>query len=91
VRDWTYFIHLVDERGEIVTQLDQRPWDGRWPTTAWRANQPFYETAALVLPDNLPPGRYGIRMGFYIFDERLPLAGNTADFLLFPDVILVQP
>lgn len=91
VQDWTYFIHIVDGRGEIVTQLDQRPWNGRWPTTAWRPNQPFYETASFVLPEDISPGRYGIRLGFYIFDERLPLAGETADFFFLPDIIFVEP
>ena len=90
-RNWTYFIHIVDEQGQTVTQLDQRPWNGRWPTTAWKSNQPFYETVTLSLPANMPSGSYSIRLGFYIFDERLPLAGNTADFLLIPDAILIQP
>jgi hypothetical protein len=90
-RDWTYFIHIIDDQGEIVTQLDQRPWNGRWPTTVWQPNQPFLETATIFLPADMTPGTYDIRLGFYIFDERLLLAGNTAEFLLINDLITIQP
>jgi hypothetical protein len=90
-RDWTYFIHLVDEQHEIVAQLDQRPYQGRWPTTAWRPNMPFWETGVLKIPSELPPGIYSLRIGFYISDERLPLAGETADFLLLSNIITVEP
>lgn len=91
IRDWTYFIHIVNDQGEIVTQLDRRPWNGRWPTTVWQPNHPFQETATLSLPADIPPGIYDIHLGFYIVDERLPLADNSADFLLLNDTITIQP
>lgn len=89
-RDWTYFIHLVNDQDKIVAQLDQHPWSGRWPTPAWVPNQPFWENAALALPPDLPSGSYHLRLGFYIGDERLPLVGNTADFLWLPEQITVE-
>ena len=89
--NWTTFIHLIDDQGEIVTQLDQRPWNGRWPTTAWKPDQPFWENITLAIPPDLPAGTYHLRIGFYILNQRLPLANSSSDFLLLPSLITVQP
>ncbi len=89
--DWTYFIHLINDQGEIVAQGDQRPWNGRWPTQAWQPNQLFWDNLIIPTPPDLMPGTYHLRLGFYIFDQRLSLADNESDFLLIPNLINVQP
>jgi hypothetical protein len=86
-KDWTYFIHLVNDQEEIVAQFDQRPLNGRWPTPAWRPEEPFWESVMLSIPPDLPAGSYHLRLGFYILDERLPLMASGADFLWLPAVI----
>ena len=90
-RDWTYFIHLLNEQDEIVAQLDQRPWNGRWPTPAWIPNQPFWENISLSLPPDLPPGPYNLRLGFYIGDERILLSDSSMNFLGLPGLVFIQP
>jgi hypothetical protein len=90
-RDWSWFIHLLNDQDEIVAQRDQRPWNGRWPTPVWLPNQPFWESTSLTIPPGLPPGSYDLRLGFYIGDERLPLAANSDQFLLLSGIITLQP
>jgi hypothetical protein len=88
-RDLTFFIHLVDAGGNIVAQQDRRPLGGRWPTAAWRPGDVLYDGYQLELPDNLMPGHYGLRLGFYDAAGRLPLAENNNDNWFLPEAITV--
>ncbi len=69
--DYTVFVHLVDEGGNIVAQADGPPVEGHWPTTAWQVGQ--------VVPDEhrLRVGAGGVRflVGLYRPHtmERLPV------------------
>jgi hypothetical protein len=88
-RDLTVFVHLVDAQGEIVAQVDRRPFDGRWPTPAWQPGEVLQDTYEATLPDTLPAGRYGLRFGFYDETGRLVLADGSADYWLLPDAVEV--
>ena len=34
-KSWTVFVHLLDDDGQIVSQQDQIPGGGQFPTTGW--------------------------------------------------------
>jgi hypothetical protein len=73
--DYTVFVHLVDPDGQIVVQADSPPRAGRYPTTAWGANERFPDPHTLALPADLPPGPYTLVVGLYDPQSgaRLPL------------------
>ncbi|MFN8498384.1 MAG: glycosyltransferase family 39 protein [Anaerolineae bacterium] len=61
-RDYTLFLHLLDEGGQYVTGYDAAPTPptGKWPaaseTVMWRS---------LYLPPELASGRYTVEIGWY--------------------------
>ncbi len=80
-RDYTVFVHLLDEAGQLVAQSDGQPRAGAYPTSIWSAGERVVDEHALVLPPDLPPGDYSMRVGLYDATSaaRLPaydLAGN---------------
>lgn len=44
------FLHAVDEQGEIVSQSDMLPWDGRYPTFIWDAGEIVAASHQLQIP-----------------------------------------
>lgn len=67
--DYTVFIHLVDENGRIVSQIDSVPVGGARPTTGWRAGEVITDSHNLPIPSHLPPGRYYVNAGLYNSDD----------------------
>lgn len=59
------FVHLLDEAGNRVAQRDAPPWQGRFPTTAWRPGTLVVDVNDLYMPPDLPPGRYRLLMGMF--------------------------
>jgi len=61
------FLHVVDGQGQIVTQHDRVPGkDGRQPTTAWLPGEVVADPIRLLLPTEIAPGQYTIRVGMYL-------------------------
>jgi hypothetical protein len=89
-RDLTTFLHLVDEGGEIVAQKDRPPFHRRWPTPVWRPGELLVDTFELEIPEALPGGSYGLRLGWYDAQGRMPLAGGSADHWLEAGVVEVR-
>jgi hypothetical protein len=92
-RDLTLFLHLVDETGALVTQLDRQPFYGRFPTSVWIPGEQLTDQYDIPLPDDLPVGSYSLRLGFYdLYDEngRIPIGGSEVDYLFLPDVIKIM-
>ncbi|HMQ29873.1 MAG TPA: glycosyltransferase family 39 protein [Chloroflexaceae bacterium] len=67
------FMHVLDERGERVAQIDALLDDGMFAT--WQAGQQFGTALPLALPPDLPPGTYTVVLGLYTQPDgaRLPL------------------
>jgi hypothetical protein len=60
----TVFIHLLDEGGQIATQRDVMPVDGRLPTTCWQPGE-FIRDHHMLDLTALPPGEYTVQVGLY--------------------------
>lgn len=73
--DYTVFVHLLNEQGEVAGQADSPPAAGAYPTSLWDAGETVVDRHAL--PD-LPPGRYELKVGLYRPEtgERLAAAGS---------------
>ncbi|MBC7228231.1 MAG: DUF2142 domain-containing protein [Thermoflexales bacterium] len=75
--DYRVFVHLLDGRGEMITQHDGPPRWGRYPTWAWQAGDVVPDQHVLTLPASLPGGPFSLAVGMYRPDtlERLPVTG----------------
>ncbi len=67
--NYTVFVHLADEAGAIVSQIDSVPLGGARPTSGWREHEVITDTYNLPIPDDLPPGRYYVNVGLYNPDD----------------------
>lgn len=81
--NYTVFLQLLDENGQVVAQIDRQPVAGLHPTSAWQPNVPVRDNFALQIDPSLPPGRYTLITGLYTWPslERLPVLdelGNPA-------------
>jgi 4-amino-4-deoxy-L-arabinose transferase-like glycosyltransferase len=62
---YTAFVHLTDEDGKLLTQVDQPPLRGLYPTTQWRPGPTMPDRYWLSLPDDMASGRYRLVVGLY--------------------------
>lgn len=69
-------VQLLDGAGQLVAQVDTEPGDGLNPTTTWEPGQVLSDRYGVLLPADLPPGRYTLIVGLYhiVSGERLPAA-----------------
>jgi len=80
-------IQLLDATGQLIAQHDTEPGDGLNPTTIWNPGQVIADRYGVILPPNLPSGRYTLIAGLYhvITAERLPTATGS-DHVILGDV-----
>ena len=60
-RDYTVFVHLLDEAGRLVGQDDRPPAGGRYPTSIWDGGERIVDEHPLTAPS----GRYRVLVGMY--------------------------
>jgi mannosyltransferase len=80
LRAYKVFLHLVDDNGNLVAQRDGEPGGGSRPTIDWAPRVRISDNHGLLLPDDLAPGRYFLRLGLYDAlnpAARLPLTGDS--------------
>jgi hypothetical protein len=65
LEDYQVFVHLVDHAGAIRAQQDGTPTDGLRPTSSWQPGEAIIDRHAVLLPRDLPPGEYTLRVGLY--------------------------
>jgi uncharacterized membrane protein len=78
----TFTLHLVDDTGEHVAQVDQEMGGGRFPTTLWHVwmDAPtLVDEFQLPIVAELPPGRYRLFAGAYESDSVTPLLQPDQD------------
>jgi hypothetical protein len=73
-RDYTVFIHIVDQDGGIRAQQDTLLLSGDRPTSAWRAGETVKQQYDLALPSDATRA-YTVLTGLYCLEtgERLPV------------------
>jgi len=77
--DYTVFVHLLDEGGNLRAQQDCQPQGGDYPTSLWRRGEVIWDDHDIPLPPDLPVGIYRLAAGMYLLDsmERLPVFDET--------------
>jgi len=90
--DYSAFVHLIDELGQIVAQKDHAPGEGLgYPPTSWNVEDIIADEHMLQIPPQLSPGPYRIRVGMYNWKtgEQLPVMAQDRSIGNF--TILDQP
>ncbi len=74
--DYTVFVHVVDAAGNRLAGNDAQP---SVPTSQWARGEVVIDERVVPIPDDVPPGDYGVVVGIYRADtgERLPLLDMT--------------
>jgi 4-amino-4-deoxy-L-arabinose transferase-like glycosyltransferase len=94
-RNYTVFLQLLDEAGNIVAQHDGPPRHGRYPTAAWQPGDVIPDERVLVVPE-IPIESIRLVAGMYdpATMVRLPVSdpqGPTGgDFVLLPSLTSPQ-
>lgn len=81
-RNWTTFIHVLDENGQGVVQVDRIPVGWFYPPLSWQPGQLVADQYELGLPADLGPGRYTLVFGWYDGSERLHWQGGETEHVL---------
>ena len=75
-RNYSVFIHLLDENGLKIAQRDAYPGGGTFPTTLWRPGDAIADIYFIPVPVNtFNPNRLSIQAGLYELESggRLPV------------------
>jgi len=75
--DYNIFVHVVDDAGNLVAQLDTQPVGGDRPMTSWLPGEIIHDAYQLAIPPDAPPSLH-VQMGLYNWQtlKRLPLASG---------------
>lgn len=88
-RSYKIFLHLLDSAGNLVAQRDGEPGGGLRPTTGWEPGEQVTDNHGLLLPFDLPPGVYSLRLGLYdAFDPAVRLAVGGGDGVVFGELTI---
>lgn len=74
--DYDLFVHILNEAGQIVAQIDQQPVAGLAPTSVWQVGDVVRDP--LPLPAGLGAGTYRLNVGLYARETgaRLPVGAG---------------
>jgi hypothetical protein len=64
-KDYTVFVHFMDQNGQVWAQHDGQPVGGWRPTSSWQPGEEIIDHHGLYLPPDLPPGEYRLAVGLY--------------------------
>lgn len=89
-RDYTVFVHLIDENGVTVFGEDSQPRGGRAPTTTWKSGKLIVD-AHIVTMTQIPPGKYRLAVGMYDLSTQTPLSIIDEDGAPMTQQIIIGP
>jgi hypothetical protein len=93
--NYTTFVHLLSETGQVVSQVDHIPGDGAFPTTGWLPNEIIVDEFVVPLPKDETSASLQLEIGIYdtATGERLLVVDprQMGDHILLPDRIPVGP
>ena len=90
--DYTVFVHWLDEGGRILTQQDNQPRNGTYPTGLWDKGEIVEDLYHLTIPAEVSAGQQPviIAMGMYRLEtlERLSISDENGRHLADAQIIL---
>ena len=87
-KNYTVFVHLLDEQGMMIDQHDGEPGNGRLPTSMWLPGEILADSHPLALPGT---GRYTLAVGIYDWQtgQRLPVTDASGERLADDQAIIM--
>ncbi|NJN98054.1 MAG: hypothetical protein HC875_30225, partial [Anaerolineales bacterium] len=84
-RIFTFFVHLINDKGELTAQADGQPVLWTRPTTTWAMGESIEDRYGVWLPPQTAPGNYKVQVGLYrpADGQRLHLT-NGGEFVELP-------
>jgi hypothetical protein len=73
------FVHILNERGDLVAQDDGVPASRGRPTWGWQEGEIVRDDHPLALPSDLPVGTYAVSVGMYDYGTKTRLPARAAD------------
>ena len=69
------FVHVVDDQGSLLNQIDSNPVDGFYPTNLWQKDEIVRDQYRISFSDKSGVTAAGLRIGMYdpLTGERLPV------------------
>ncbi len=92
IQSYDVFIHMVDDNGQIVAQVDQKPVGGLVETDLWQVGDIIRDPVEIAIAGDLLQGTYELRLGMYLREsgERLRVKGaNSKDNALILEPIVL--
>jgi hypothetical protein len=88
--DYTVFVHWLDKGGRILTQQDNQPRNGTYPTKLWNEREIVKDLYHLTVPADRPPVL--VAMGMYHLEtlERLAVLDENGQRLAGDQIILEE-
>jgi 4-amino-4-deoxy-L-arabinose transferase-like glycosyltransferase len=71
-RDYTVFVHLEDDAGQVYGYGDSAPRGGRYPVWAWAKGEVIEDEHVVPVNPAAPPGAYHVVLGLYDGSGRMP-------------------
>ena len=78
-RDYTIFVHVLDEAENVLAQGDAPPRDGYWPTSHWVPNELVPSTHELALASDVRPAHLLVGMYDPVTGQRLTIRPPEGD------------
>ncbi|MBX3058328.1 MAG: glycosyltransferase family 39 protein [Anaerolineae bacterium] len=86
--DYTTFVHVLDENGQIITQADGQPQQGAYPTSMWDVGEVVADRKQIIIPANGANAHLAIGVYLWESGERLP-AYTPQNELLWDNRLIV--
>jgi mannosyltransferase len=77
--DYHAFVHLLDDREQVVAAHDKVPLNNYFRPKAWQVGEPLRDEYVLSLPHNLSAGTYTLELGLYSYPDLKRLTVVEAD------------
>jgi hypothetical protein len=89
-KNYSVFVHLLDEQGKMIGQQDGEPGNGRLPTSMWLPGEFLVDSRSFTLPNT---GSYTLAVGIYDWQtgERLPVADAFGHQLANDQAVISGP
>jgi hypothetical protein len=85
--NYTVFVHIVNQDGQIIEQRDAMPQENQYPTSLWVAGE--YVTDSYDF--SVPAQAFSMRVGLYLADSGVRLPVFSSDSGLQGDYVELVP
>lgn len=91
-KDYSVFVHVVDEEGQTVAQSDSMPRAGFYPTSFWRGGEIVADKHCPCFHSDMRPGNYRVLTGMYLLEtmERLAAFDASGNRVLNDQCLLLE-